>query len=64
LSGIRQLAGIGNNKIRMVFGAFYLPLTNKEDTLKQHNEFMQSICSGLLQLCNKAIMELDEFLKK
>lgn len=63
LSSIRQAAGIGNNKIRMFFGAFHLPLTNKEDVTKQHKEFMQPICNGLVQLCNEAIRELDKILK-
>lgn len=62
LSAIRQVAKIANNKTYTLFGAVHLPLSNKGDIIKEHNEFMRPKCERLMALCDVAITRLNSLL--
>lgn len=62
LSAIRQVAKIANNKTHTLFGAVHLPLSNKGDIIKEHNEFMRPKCERLMALCEVAIARLNSLL--
>jgi predicted HTH transcriptional regulator len=65
LSAIRQVAQVAkvaNNKTHTLFGAVHLPLSNKRNIIKKHNEFMRPKCERLIALCDVAIARLNSLL--
>jgi Putative DNA-binding domain len=62
LSRVRQFCTMGNNQIRIILGVFHIPLTNKEELIRQHDEAIKSICYEIVTSCDFAIVHLDRFL--
>ena len=63
LSSLRQELALANNKIQLLFGIVILPMSNKAQTVRQHNEFMRGKSKRIVDLCEAAIQNLDEILK-
>ena len=63
LSNIRQQTRIANNKINIFFSIVAVPLTNKKDLVKEHNEFMDVKCKAIINLCESAIDGLEKIIE-
>jgi len=63
LHALRGHTRIANNKINIFFSIVGMPLTNKGDLVKEHNEFMHDKCGVIISLCEHAIEELGGVLK-
>jgi hypothetical protein len=62
LSEVRRAADVANTKLGIFFGVVELPLTNKAEILRAHNEFMRTAGTHLANKCKTAIAELDRLL--
>ncbi len=63
LSSLRKELNLANNKIQLLFGIVGMPMSNKAQTVRQHNEFMRGKSRRIVDLCEAAIQNLDEILK-
>lgn len=62
ISEIRQTASAANNMIQSFFGVVHVPMTNKGDIVKKHNELLRPKCENIVELCDVAMARLESIL--
>jgi predicted HTH transcriptional regulator len=63
LSLIRERTRVANNKIQLFYHVAMIGMTNKDQIIREHNEFLKSIGEEISKLCDYADAELDKVLK-
>jgi hypothetical protein len=63
LSRIRERTRLANNKIQLFFHVAMIGMTNKDQMIREHNEFLKSVGEDISKLCDCADFELDKVLK-
>lgn len=64
LDSLRSNCYVVNNKINLFLSSIMLPLTNKNETVKSHNEFIKTEIPKILDNSRKCIDLLSQFLLK
>jgi hypothetical protein len=50
--------------MQLILGVVHMPLSNREQLLREHNQTIRVIAQTLAQDCDRAISELDTFLSR
>lgn len=64
LNNLRSICQITNNKIDLFLSSVMLPLTNKNETVQSHNEFIKDQIPNILTTSTACVVLLTSFLLK
>lgn len=63
LNQLRTSVNVANNKAHVFLASFHLPLTNKAEVTRTHNEYMAGVCETIARLAREARAHLKTLLQ-